>query len=488
MTRTAISVDHIARVEGHGNVHLSIKDGAVETCEMNVVEPARLFESMVVGRKFADVPYIASRVCGICSASHVVTDILAIERIFGVEVTDRTRALRELLVYGSYLQNHASHLFVFAAPDFLDMASVFPLAKANPELFDQALGLKSLGNQLCNLVGGRSIHPITAVVGGFTHEPTRDEYLVMADKLDAEREFARAVVDLFNGFTVPDIATQGDMMAMVAEGRYPVADSRWARFLDAGVTFDADRACEQVEEYEVSHSAALFARCRQTGKTYFTGALARINASWGALSQEAKVAAAKAGLRPPERNPFLNNVAQAVEVLDALGRCADLCRKLAEPDGPFEGCSTPVPFEVRAGVGTGFTEAPRGTVFHQLELDDAGRVVHATDHDAHGAELREPGGRHARAGREAHSRRRGGAGGARRGREARASLRPLLQLQRALVNRIARTKAARGMRAAWRIGEVCRQAFPSPSLMRTPDGFPCAGKPGKIACDRIWFH
>ena len=94
MTRTAISVDHIARVEGHGNVHLSIKDGAVETCEMNVVEPARLFESMVVGRKFADVPYIASRVCGICSASHVITDILAIERIFGVEVTDRTRALR----------------------------------------------------------------------------------------------------------------------------------------------------------------------------------------------------------------------------------------------------------------------------------------------------------------------------------------------------------------------------------------------------------
>ena len=256
------------------------------------------------------------------------------------------------LVYGSYLQNHASHLFVFAAPDFLDMASVFPLAKTNPELFDQALGLKSLGNQLCNRVGGRSIHPITAVVGGFTHEPTRDEYLAMADKLDAEREFARAVVDLFNGFTVPDIATQGDMMAMVAEGRYPVADSRWARFLDAGVTFDADRACEQVEEYEVSHSAALFARCRQTGKTYFTGALARINASWGALSQEAKVAAAKAGLRPPERNPFLNNVAQAVEVLDALGRCADLCRKLAEPDGPFEGCSTPVPFEVRSTVAS----------------------------------------------------------------------------------------------------------------------------------------
>ena len=136
-------------------------------------------------------------------------------------------------MYGSYLQNHASHLFVFAAPDFLDMASVFPLAQANPALFDSALGLKALGNQLCNLVGGRSIHPITAVVGGFTHEPTRDEYLAMADKLDAEREFARQVVDLFRSFTVSAIATQGDMLAMVADGRYPVSTRAmrgfWAR-------------------------------------------------------------------------------------------------------------------------------------------------------------------------------------------------------------------------------------------------------------------
>ena len=116
--RCSINVDHIARIEGHGNVHLAIEDGAVATCEMNVVEPARLFESMVRGRTFSEIPYIASRICGIRSASHVVTDLLAIERVFGIEVSDRTHALRELLIYGSYLQNHATHLFVFAAPDF----------------------------------------------------------------------------------------------------------------------------------------------------------------------------------------------------------------------------------------------------------------------------------------------------------------------------------------------------------------------------------
>ena len=162
MTKTAIHVDHIARIEGHGNVHVVIEDGVVKTVEMNVVEPARLFESMVRGRIFHEVPYIASRICGICSASHVVTDLKAIERVFGVQVSDRTRALRELLVYGSYLQNHATHLFVFAAPDFLGQKSVFPLADIDPALFDQALGLKALGNELCTKVGGRSVHPITA--------------------------------------------------------------------------------------------------------------------------------------------------------------------------------------------------------------------------------------------------------------------------------------------------------------------------------------
>lgn len=376
MSTASIKVDHLARVEGHGNVHVVIEDGAVQTVEMNVIEPARLFESMVRGRSYTEVSYIASRVCGICSASHVVTSLLAIERIFGVEVTDRTKALRELLVYGSYLQNHATHLFVLAAPDFLNQPSVFPLAQSDPALFDKALGLKALGNELCTKVGGRSIHPITAVVGGFTHEITSEEYLELADKLEASIPFAVQTVDLFNSFRTPDIQTAGDFLAMTADDRYAVADSRIATFVHAGVSFDADDIDENVDEYKVDHSAALFARSRATGSNYFTGALARVNASWGKLSKTAKVAAAKAGLRPPELNPFRNNVAQAVELVDALERCAELCRRLANDE--FEGSSEPVAFTPCAGKGTGFTEAPRGTVFHELELDDEGRVVHAS--------------------------------------------------------------------------------------------------------------
>lgn len=375
MTSMKIDVDHLARIEGHGDIHLVIKDGQIEQCEFSVTEPARFFESMVKGHFFYEAPYIASRVCGICSASHTITDILAIERIFGVEVSERTRAIRELLVYGSFLQNHATHLFVFAAPDFLGHKSVFPLADADRTLFDAALGLKAMGNELCAAVGGRSIHPITAVVGGFTSEISSDEYLRLADALDAHLAFALDAVDLFNDFGSIDFETKGDFLAMVEEGSYPVVGSDAARFVRADKTFSIQDFANEIEEYSADHSAALLSRMRDGGNTYMPSALARVNASWAELTEPARFAAAKAGLRPPEFNPFANNIAQAVEIVDALVCCSALCRKLAVDD--FEDTSEPVEFEVRAGRGVGFTEAPRGSLIHEIELDERGRVTHA---------------------------------------------------------------------------------------------------------------
>lgn len=376
MARTLIEVDHVARIEGHGDIHLEIADGEVRRCEFSVTEPARLFESMVVGRYFEEVPYIASRVCGICSASHTLTDILAIERIFDVHVTDRTRAIRQLLVYGSFLQNHATHLFVFAAPDFLGHKSVFPLADGNPELFENALKLKGLGNELCNIVGGRSIHPITAVVGGFTHEPTASEYLALAEKLESMVDFALSAVDLFNKFNVYGFETKGDLLAMVAPGQYPVIGSDEARFVREGINFNVSGFGEYIEEYPVDHCAAFLARRKDSAGTYFASALARVNVSWDNLTEPARFAAAKAGLRPPEFNPFANNVAQAVEIVDALVRCAAVCRGLAADE--YDGSSEPVSFEICAGRGVGFTEAPRGALFHDLEIDASGIVKHAS--------------------------------------------------------------------------------------------------------------
>ena len=52
MSKEVLTLEHMARVEGHGQVKVSIKEGVVESVQMQIDEPARFFESMVRGRRF----------------------------------------------------------------------------------------------------------------------------------------------------------------------------------------------------------------------------------------------------------------------------------------------------------------------------------------------------------------------------------------------------------------------------------------------------
>jgi hypothetical protein len=58
MTMTArIRVDHLTRVEGHGNIVVNVTDGVVEKCEWQVPEAPRFFEAMLRGRHYSEVAH-----------------------------------------------------------------------------------------------------------------------------------------------------------------------------------------------------------------------------------------------------------------------------------------------------------------------------------------------------------------------------------------------------------------------------------------------
>ncbi|MFA5844753.1 MAG: Ni/Fe hydrogenase subunit alpha [Coriobacteriia bacterium] len=364
----SISVEHVARIEGHGTISVDVEGGAVASVRLDVIEPARYFESMVVGRRFDDIPLITSRICGICSPNHALTAIKALEAALGVEVSPRTRLLRKLLVYGSYLQNHATHLYVFAAPDFVGQASVLPLAASHPEVVRRALRIKKLGNDLTTLVGGRPVHPVTAVVGGFTSEPDQRDLEKMRDSLLAIADEALETVSLFASFEVPDFATSGDMLALVADDDYAIYEGDIAS-LDGGWRRPVADYRSMVHEEVVAHGNAKHSTV--DGRTFMVGALPRIDLSSGRFGARARRALEAAGLEVPSRNPFANNVCQAVELVDAAERCAGYVERILESDGS----SLPVPFVVRAGSGVGATEAPRGTLYHGYSVDDDGIVT-----------------------------------------------------------------------------------------------------------------
>jgi coenzyme F420-reducing hydrogenase alpha subunit len=363
-----LTVEHVARIEGHGNISVNVEDGNVREVRMDIVEPARFFESMVVGRRFDEAPLITSRICGICSPNHVVTSIKAIEAALGVDVSERTKLLRKLLVYGSYLQNHATHLYILAAPDYVGLPSVFPLAESHPEIVARAMRLKKLGNELTTAVGGREVHPISAVVGGFTSEPAAARLAGFRDALLGAADDALATVDLFASFAVPDFATAGEMLALTADDDYAIYDGDTAA-LDAGWRRPASEYRSFIGETVVGHSNAKHSAIG--GRPFLVGSVARANINGEKLNEAGRAALAASGISLPTRNPFHMNVLQAVELADASERCAGYIERLLE----MGGSAAPVAFRIRAGSGGGATEAPRGTLYHSYAVDDDGIVT-----------------------------------------------------------------------------------------------------------------
>lgn len=364
-----LNVNHVARIEGHGDITVQVEDGAVKDITMDVVEPARFFEAMVKGRTWQEAPLITSRICGICSINHAMTSILAIEDAFGIEVNERVSTMRQLLVYGSYLQNMATHLYILAAPDYLKMPDVFPLAQSNPEIIDRALGLKKLGNDLCTLVGGRPVHPTTAVPGGFTSEPTPDELHLFGTKLEEAVRDAAATVELFGEFSVPTLETKGDFISLVHDDTYATVGGS-IHSLDKGWDRPISEYPQTFSESVVGHSNSKHVLC--DGGLFMAGAIARVNNSWDKLLPSARVVASKVGMRPVNKNPFMNNICQAIEMVDATERCAHLCHELADDHSES---TLPEPIIPREGIGYGATEAPRGTLYHTLAFDEQGRVT-----------------------------------------------------------------------------------------------------------------
>ncbi len=362
-----LTVEHVARIEGHGTISVEVENGEVRDITMDVVEPARFFESMVVGRRFDEVPLITSRICGICSPNHALTSVKAVEAALGIEVSERTTLMRKLLVYASYLQNHATHLYVFAAPDFVGLPSVFPLAETHPEVVERALRIKKLGNDLTALVGGRPVHPVTAVIGGFTKEPDPWQLGIFADMLREVATDVAETVSLFSAFPVPDFSTTGDMLALRDDKDYAIFDGETVS-LEGGWRRPAAEYREFIREEIVAHSNAKHSTV--DGRTFMVGSLPRLNISSDLLTPRAKDCLRAARIGIASRNTFHNNVCQAVELVDASERCAGYIEDLLDMGGD----TTPVPYAIRAGDGVGASEAPRGTLYHSYSIDDDGLV------------------------------------------------------------------------------------------------------------------
>ncbi len=355
---TTITLKHICKIEGHASLDIKIDDGEIKKVDLRVVEGARFFENIVKGRSYTEVPALVSRICGICSASHCLSSIRAIEDAFGCAPSEQTKILRELLEYGEVLQSHIMHLFFMALPDYLGFKNALDMAKDHKKELLMALELKKLSQEFISAFSGREVHPISVIVGGFSKVPSREKTMDLHRRFKDARSMFVETVELFVGLDYPDFQRERDFFAI--KGDYP--------FHGDSITHNNSKTTSSQDYLQVfnegilPHSSAKIAL--HDGKPFFVGALARLSTNRSALSPQADRYPIKCA------NPYHNNLAQAIEMLHLCDRIIDILENL-----------TPLPesFQVlpKAGRGVGITEAPRGLLIHDYTLDDAGLVTGA---------------------------------------------------------------------------------------------------------------
>ena len=372
-----INVHYLTRVEGHGNIVVDLEEGAVKELRWEVPEAPRFFEAMVRGQSYADAPHITSRICGICSIGHTIASLQGIEAAVGVQPSKQTTLLRKLILHAETVQSHTLHVFYLAAPDFLGVNSVVPLATTHKEPLLKAIRLHGLGNRWSDLIGGRTTHPINMVVNGFTRIPTPEELRNLRQQITDAIPDLKAWVEIFKTLEIPDFERETEYLALKRDDEYAFYDGVIAS-TDGGAT-PVPQYRGKITEFVVPYSTAKHTKAAR--ESFMVGALARFNNNHEQLSSLAQWTAEELGLKPVCFNPFMNNVAQLVETAHCLEdgvRIIDelLAVGLEEEDRSVEiSAGTGPSTGLRTGVGA--TEVPRGLLVHEYTVDDSGTITGA---------------------------------------------------------------------------------------------------------------
>lgn len=367
-----IKIKHIAKIEGHASFLGEILKGDVKKAQLIVHEGARLLEGILRGRNFSEVSQISARICGVCPVVHTLASLKALEAALGLKISQTDEDLRKLLMDGQLINSHCLHLFFFCLGDFFGQSDDLRLIKKYPKLAQKALFIRDFGNEIIEIVGGRSIHPLTPTVGGFLRYPKKELLAELYRKSDQVLASAKELTLVFAKIKYPAFKKPTNFASLTGPKEYAIYGGN-VRWLGSKKIEEVliSRFMPQIQEFQVDYNQQT-KRSHFQNFPYMVGALARFNNNRSKLNPEAKKILKKTKIKFPQFNPFYNVLAQAIEIVHCVEESRILLKKLlanknlTKHTKPF--------FKIKAGNGYGAIEAPRGALFYFYELNADGVV------------------------------------------------------------------------------------------------------------------
>ncbi len=353
-----VEISKLSKIEGHADLDIKIRDGKLEEVNLKVMENVRFFNQAVIDMSYNSVPQLVSRICGTCSIAHLTACIEAVEKTLGIVPSRQTILLRKLTVYSMMIRDHALHLYFFVLPDLLGIDSLLDVPAEKHNLIHEALAIKEVGNNLSELVAGRAVHAPFEQVGGFSQTIDESQIPVVVKKIKEIRPLVLKLIDIFANCEW-EFRRKTNFVALVTDD---------FSFLEGKIKSSTGEVIEEKDYWSHLHDVVLpysqASGFEFEGKEYMVGALSRLNLNRENLHKDTGRDAEKYLSKFPSENIYDNNLAQAIEILHSLDHSVEILENTK-----FEKEEAVKP-ERLSGENAGAIEAPRGTLYYALKIEE----------------------------------------------------------------------------------------------------------------------
>lgn len=403
-----IEINPMTRLEGHGKISIFLDDsGNVENAFFQTVE-LRGYERFLRGMPIEEVPRTVSTICGVCRGVHYTASVKAGDAVYNVEPTPTAKKIRELFLNAHYVEDHCAILYALGFPDFVAGPTASPAVRnliglieiVGVETGRAVLKKRRSAVRILEMLGGRPIHPVAALPGGWSKRVTEEERQEILDLSRDLVELGQMTLQVFDNVVLKNKdymdLVLGDTYKVVCNYAGTVDDRNKVQYYDGTQRiinprgeeigrFQGKGYLDFIAERVLPWSYLKMPYLKKIGwqgvedgeasSLYCVGPLARYNVGGGydtPLAQEAYEAMREALGPEPVHNILVYHWARAVELLNA----AEKVRQLAM-DESITSDDIRAPLGEAAGEGVGIIEAVRGILIHHYKTDNRGIVEDA---------------------------------------------------------------------------------------------------------------
>ncbi|MBK5961224.1 hydrogenase 2 large subunit [Rhodoplanes elegans] len=125
-----VVVDPVTRIEGHLRVEVNLDQNNVIRNAVSTGTMWRGIEVILRGRDPRDAWAFTERICGVCTGTHALTSVRAVENALKISIPENANTIRNIMQLTLQVHDHLVHFYHLHALDWVDVVSAL---KADPK-------------------------------------------------------------------------------------------------------------------------------------------------------------------------------------------------------------------------------------------------------------------------------------------------------------------------------------------------------------------